>query len=124
MSSYSKQVWKNIYIEGISSCRDWELLQRSKWIPLVDNLLTLWDHCIFLIPRLRNWAMALWYFTLELDFSLGILTLMDDGLELALGFHAANNLITALLVTADWTAFQTDSILQRCFRTLYWGGMY
>ena len=43
---------------------------------------------------------------------LGIMTLMDEGLELALGFHAANNLFTALLVTADWTAFQTDSILK------------
>jgi len=37
---------------------------------------------------------------------------MDEGLELALGFHAANNLIGALLVTADWTAFQTHSILK------------
>jgi hypothetical protein len=36
---------------------------------------------------------------------------MDDGMELALGFHAANNLVTALLVTASWTAFQTESIL-------------
>jgi uncharacterized membrane protein YfcA len=35
-----------------------------------------------------------------------------EGMELALGFHAANNLVTALLVTADWTAFQTDSILK------------
>jgi len=43
---------------------------------------------------------------------LGIITLMDEGMELALGFHAANNLVTALLVTADWTAFQTDSILK------------
>jgi len=38
--------------------------------------------------------------------------LMDEGLELSLGFHAANNLITALLVTADWTAFQTHSIIK------------
>jgi uncharacterized protein len=43
---------------------------------------------------------------------LAILTLMDEGMELALGFHAANNLITALLVTSDWTAFQTHSILK------------
>ena len=43
---------------------------------------------------------------------LGIMTLMDEGLELAIGFHAANNLFTALLVTADWTAFQTNSILK------------
>jgi len=45
-------------------------------------------------------------------FFLGILTLMDEGLELAAGFHAANNLITALLVTAEWTAFSTPSILK------------
>lgn len=45
-------------------------------------------------------------------FLLGILTLMDEGLELAIGFHAANNLMTALLVTADWTAFKTYSIFQ------------
>ena len=43
---------------------------------------------------------------------LGIMTLMDEGLELALGFHAGNNLITAILVTADWTAFQTNSLLK------------
>lgn len=43
-------------------------------------------------------------------FLLGIMALMDEGLELSIGFHAGNNLVTALLVTADWTAFQTDSI--------------
>lgn len=43
---------------------------------------------------------------------LGTITLMDEGTELALGFHAANNLITALLVTSDWTALQTNSILK------------
>ena len=41
---------------------------------------------------------------------LGIVTLMDEGLELSIGFHAANNLIIALLVTRDWTVFQTNSL--------------
>ena len=40
----------------------------------------------------------------------GILALMDEGIELAIGIHLANNLITAILVTADWTAFQTASL--------------
>jgi membrane protease YdiL (CAAX protease family) len=39
-----------------------------------------------------------------------MITLLDEGLELSIGFHAANNMIIALLVTADWTAFQTNSI--------------
>jgi hypothetical protein len=36
---------------------------------------------------------------------------MDEGMELALGFHA-NNLVGALLVTSDWSAFQTHSIFK------------
>lgn len=40
----------------------------------------------------------------------GIIALMDEGIELAIGIHVANNLITAILVTADWTAFQTASL--------------
>ena len=43
---------------------------------------------------------------------LGIITLMDEGMELALGFHAANNLIGALLLTSDWSAFQTHSVFK------------
>ena len=39
------------------------------------------------------------------------MTLMDEGLELAMGFHAGNNLFIALLLTADWTVFNTDSLL-------------
>jgi hypothetical protein len=37
---------------------------------------------------------------------------MDDGMELALGFHFANNFIGALLVTSDWSAFQTYAVLK------------
>lgn len=33
-------------------------------------------------------------------------------MELALGFHAANNLVTALLLTSDWSVFQTNSIFK------------
>ena len=43
---------------------------------------------------------------------LGVVTLMDEGMELALGFHIANNLITALLVTTDWGALQTNSVFK------------
>lgn len=40
----------------------------------------------------------------------GIVTLMDEGTELALGLHAINNIVAAVLVTADWTALQTDAL--------------
>ena len=37
---------------------------------------------------------------------------MDEGLELAIGWHVANNFFTALLVTSDWSGLQTHSILK------------
>jgi membrane protease YdiL (CAAX protease family) len=61
-------------------------------------------------PEVEKLGPGIMVFYIGTGFFLGILTLMDEGLELALGFHAANNLVTALLVTSEWTAFQTDSM--------------
>ncbi len=41
---------------------------------------------------------------------LGLLTIIDDGLELSIGFHFANNLFAALVVTSNWQVFQTDAL--------------
>ena len=85
------------------------LLAKNRWLPL---LLT---SVIFGLMHLGNpevgklgYGILVYYIGTGLF--LGLITLMDEGLELALGFHAANNLVTALLVTADWTAFHTNSI--------------
>jgi hypothetical protein len=40
----------------------------------------------------------------------GIVTLMDEGTELALGLHAINNIVAAFFVTTDWTVFQTEAL--------------
>ena len=34
----------------------------------------------------------------------------NAGAELALGLHAANNIVAAIFVTTDWTVFQTDAL--------------
>jgi hypothetical protein len=41
---------------------------------------------------------------------LGVFALMDEGIELSLGFHAANNILAATLVTVNWAAFQTEAL--------------
>lgn len=63
-------------------------------------------------PEVDKLGPIIMVYYIGTGFFLGIITLMDEGLELALGFHAGNNLVAALLVTADWTAFQTNSILK------------
>jgi len=41
---------------------------------------------------------------------LGIITIMDNGLELALGLHFANNFFASILITAKGTALQTPAL--------------
>jgi membrane protease YdiL (CAAX protease family) len=41
---------------------------------------------------------------------LGLIAILDDGLELTIGFHFANNLFAALIVTSNWQVFQTDAV--------------
>lgn len=41
---------------------------------------------------------------------LGMLTLLDEGLELAMGIHCANNLMSSLLVCSKNSVLQTDAL--------------
>ena len=86
------------------------VLFKNRWMPLLITsilfgLLQIWNHEIDKLG-----IHLIWYY-ISTGLFLGVITLMDEGIELALGFHAANNLVTALLVTASWTAFQTESLL-------------
>ena len=85
------------------------LLAGNRWVPLFFTSI-LFGLMHILTPEVEKLGYGIMVYYIGTGFFLGILTLMDEGLELPLGFHAANNLTTALLVTADWTAFQTDSL--------------
>ena len=61
-------------------------------------------------PEVAKLGYGLMAYYIGTGFFFGIMSLMDDGIELAIGFHVANNLVTAILITADWTAFQTESL--------------
>ena len=56
-----------------------------------------------------GWIIMIYYIGTGLV--LGIFTLMDEGTELALGFHAANNIVAAVIVSSNWAVFQTDALL-------------
>ncbi len=81
----------------------------NRWAPLLFTSF-LFGILHILNPEVEKMGYGIMVFYMGTGLFLGILTLMDKGLELALGFHAANNLTAALLVTADWTAFQTHSV--------------
>jgi membrane protease YdiL (CAAX protease family) len=41
---------------------------------------------------------------------LAVVSVLDDGLELSMGFHAVNNIFSALIITNKWQVLQTDAL--------------
>ena len=87
------------------------VIARNRWFPLmITSLFFGLFHSAN--PEVAEIGFITMVFYIGTGLFLGIITLMDDGLELALGFHLGNNLLAALLITSDWSALQTDAIFR------------
>ena len=104
-TSTEEYVFRGYLMQGFG------VLAKNRLFPLLMTSIIFGTMHIF-NPEIQKLGYILLVYYIGTGLFLGILTLMDDGIELALGFHAANNLITALLVTSDWTVFQTHSVLK------------
>ena len=104
-TSFEEYLFRGYLMQGIG------IAVKNKWFPLALTSL-IFGLMHIANPEVEKIGYIIMVYYIGTGLFLGILTLMDEGMELALGFHAANNLVTALLVTANWTAFQTDSVLK------------
>lgn len=86
-------------------------LAANKWFPLLLTSI-IFGSMHILNPEVEKMGYSILIYYIGTGLLLGIFTLLDDGIELAMGFHAANNLVGALLVTSSWSVFQTHSILK------------
>ena len=68
-------------------------------------------------PEVEKLGYLILFFYIGTGLFLGIITLMDEGMELALGFHAGNNLIGIILVTRKLDCISVGVIIERCGRT-------
>lgn len=87
------------------------LLSRNRWIPILITSI------IFASLHLANpeiqafgmYKMIAYYFLIGLVFA--IITVMDDSLEIPLGFHAANNIFGATIISFEGSALQTPALI-------------
>ncbi|MFC4476912.1 CPBP family intramembrane glutamic endopeptidase [Flavobacterium chungangensis] len=86
-------------------------LAQNRWFPLLMTSV-IFGSMHWTNPEVGKMGNIIMIYYIGTGLFLGVITLMDEGMELALGFHAANNLVGALLVTSDWTVFQTNSIFK------------
>jgi len=87
------------------------VLAKNKWFPLMMTSI-IFGLLHIANPEVDKLGYLILFFYIGTGLFLGIITLMDEGMELALGFHAGNNLVGIILVTANWTAFQSESLLK------------
>ena len=104
-TSFEEYIFRGYLMQGIGA------IVKNKWIPLLITSL-LFGFLHYWNPEIDKLGnLSIIYYVLTGLF-LGVITLMDKGMELAIGFHAGNNVFISLLVTADWTVFQTNSIIK------------
>ena len=103
-TSIEEYVFRGYLMQGFG------MLAKNRWFPLVMTSV-IFGGMHIANPEVAKIGYMIMIYYIGTGFLLGIMTLMDEGMELSLGFHAGNNLLTALLVTADWTAFQNGILL-------------
>jgi membrane protease YdiL (CAAX protease family) len=104
-TSAEEYIFRGYLMQGLG------LLAKNRWFPLIATSLMFGLMHIF-NPEVQKMGYIIMVYYIGTGFFLGIITLMDDGMELALGFHAANNITAALLVSSDWSALKTESIFK------------
>lgn len=102
-TTFEELLFRGYLMQGLG------LMFRSAWMPLLITSVGfgLLHGANPEVVKLGNIVMIYYIGT---GFMFGITTLMDEGAELAIGMHAANNITAAILVTSDWMVFQTEAL--------------
>lgn len=86
------------------------LVFKNGWLPIIiTSILFGLMHASNPEAKTHGLLLMMPYYMLFGAF-LGMLALLDEGLELSIGIHCANNLISSLLICSKNSALQTDAI--------------
>jgi len=102
-TSFEEVFFRGFFMQGIG------LASRNRLTPLLLTSI-IFGLLHSLNPEVEKMGMQLMIYYIGTGLLFGVITLMDEGLELALGLHAANNITAAIFVTTNWTVFQTDAL--------------
>jgi len=113
-TSFEEILFRGYLMQGLG------LLTRRPWVPLLLTSVS-FGLMHYMNPEVQEfgagWAMS---YYIGVGLFLGLITLLDDGLELALGVHAATNIYSALFVTFDSSAVQTPAIFKAAEVHIEW----
>jgi uncharacterized protein len=106
-ATFEEVLFRGYLMQGFS------VLLKNRWFPVVMTsiLFGLWHS---LNPEVKEFGfltMMPQYILFGLIF--GIITIMDDGIETAMGAHAANNIFLCIMVTNNASVLQTPALCEQ-----------
>lgn len=106
-AGFEELLFRGYLIQGFA------VLSRNRWLPVVSTSL-LFGLMHALNPEVKEYGfltMIPQYVFFGLVFA--VLTMMDDGTELAIGAHTANNMFLSVFVTHKDSALQTPAVYEQ-----------
>ncbi|MEZ4909348.1 MAG: CPBP family intramembrane glutamic endopeptidase [Saprospiraceae bacterium] len=105
-TSFEEFFFRGYIMQGLSNSTTW------RWLPIVLSSLA-----FGLMHSLNPEVAKFGFLTMQIYYVmagifLAVVTVLDEGLELALGIHAATNITGALLFTYDGSVLQTDTLFK------------
>jgi membrane protease YdiL (CAAX protease family) len=103
-TSYEELYFRGYLMQGVG------VLAKNKWVPFIFTSVFFGLMHSF-NPEVEKLGFIIMIYYVGTGFLFGMITLLDEGTELALGMHAVNNMIAATIITNDWAVFQTDALI-------------
>ncbi len=102
--AFEEIIFRGYLLQGLAH------LFNNRWMPLILTS-TAFGLMHFQNPEVAEYGISkMMVYYIGVGLVLGIITIMDDGLELALGIHAATNIYSATIVSYEGGALQTDAL--------------
>ncbi len=103
-TSFEELLMRGYLMQGLG------LATGKRWVPLIVTSV-IFGLLHIANPEVQEYGVGIMMVNyIQIGLMLGIITLMDDSLELALGVHAANNIYGATMVTFSASALKTPAL--------------
>lgn len=106
-AAFEEVLFRGYLMQGIG------VVTKNKWVPLLVSSI-LFGLLHGLNPEIKEFG----FFTMmpqyiTFGFLFGLITVLDNGIELALGAHAANNIFLSVFVTQKSSTLQTAALFEQ-----------
>ncbi len=105
-TSIEEIIFRGYLVQGLS-----QIFKNGLLAVIVTSLLFGMAHMSNPEVKEFGWPIMLTYYTLFALF-MGVIVLMDEGLELALGIHFANNFVSSVMVSSTHSVIKTYSVFE------------